>query len=173
MCSAYPGIWHYGDSSSFASVSCKYVVLGTWRANYDCTYHVHSRLLDFNRKYRRRATLSVLGQLPCRASTWHRLLEPSLIVPSNSIPSPAANAPITDLGLEETIERAKRAFALKNYENAVDYYVTALELMYVASILFTVVVAPLTERYATQGQHSMAKMHLRWQICISCMGKLC
>lgn len=31
------------------------------------------------------------------------------------------------LSVEETIEYAKRAFALKKYEQAVDYYATALE----------------------------------------------
>jgi len=34
------------------------------------------------------------------------------------------------LSAEETIEHAKRAFALKKYEQAVDYYATALELKY-------------------------------------------
>ena len=34
------------------------------------------------------------------------------------------------LSVEETIEHAKRAFALKKYEQAVDYYATALELQY-------------------------------------------
>jgi hypothetical protein len=34
------------------------------------------------------------------------------------------------LSVEETIEHAKRAFALKKYEQAVDYYATALELKY-------------------------------------------
>ena len=32
--------------------------------------------------------------------------------------------------VEETIEHAKRAFALKKYEQAVDFYATALELQY-------------------------------------------
>jgi HAT1-interacting factor 1 len=30
--------------------------------------------------------------------------------------------------VEEAVERAKRAFALKKYEEAVDHYATALEL---------------------------------------------
>jgi len=34
------------------------------------------------------------------------------------------------LSVEETIEHAKRAFALRKYEQAVDYYATALELQY-------------------------------------------
>jgi hypothetical protein len=33
--------------------------------------------------------------------------------------------------LEEEIELARRAFALKQYEQAVDHYATALELQYV------------------------------------------
>ena len=31
--------------------------------------------------------------------------------------------------IEEALEQGKRAFALKKYEQAVDYYATALELM--------------------------------------------
>ena len=34
--------------------------------------------------------------------------------------------------VEESLELAKRAFALKKYEQAVDHYATALELMYVS-----------------------------------------
>ena len=40
------------------------------------------------------------------------------------------------LSAEETIEHAKRAFALKKYEQAVDYYATALELKYVPQFFF-------------------------------------
>jgi hypothetical protein len=36
----------------------------------------------------------------------------------------------SQLSAEETIEHAKRALALKKYEQAVDYYATALELKY-------------------------------------------
>ena len=36
--------------------------------------------------------------------------------------------------IEDSVEHAKRAFALKKYEQAVDYYATALELAYVALI---------------------------------------
>ena len=36
----------------------------------------------------------------------------------------------SQLSAEEAIEHAKRAFALKKYEQAVDYYATALELKY-------------------------------------------
>lgn len=36
--------------------------------------------------------------------------------------------------IEEAVEHAKRAFALKKYEQAIDHYATALELAYVASI---------------------------------------
>lgn len=39
------------------------------------------------------------------------------------------------LSVEETLEHAKRAFALKKYEQAVDYYATALELKYAPQLL--------------------------------------
>ena len=39
------------------------------------------------------------------------------------------------LSVEETIEHAKRAFALKKYEQAVDYYATALEHKYAPQLL--------------------------------------
>lgn len=42
-------------------------------------------------------------------------------------------APASEPTLESLIDLAKRAFALKNYEEAVDHYATALELVYVAS----------------------------------------
>jgi len=41
---------------------------------------------------------------------------------------PTTDAP--QVSLESAIEHAKRAFALKKYEDAVDHYATALELMY-------------------------------------------
>ena len=37
------------------------------------------------------------------------------------------------LSIEEALELAKKAFALKKYEQAVDHYATALELMCVKS----------------------------------------
>lgn len=40
------------------------------------------------------------------------------------------------LSADETIEHAKRAFALKKYEQAVDYYATALELKYAPQLGF-------------------------------------
>ncbi|KAH9921678.1 uncharacterized protein BXZ73DRAFT_79826 [Epithele typhae] len=44
---------------------------------------------------------------------------------------PAASAPAAekDLTLDETVEHAKRAFALKKYEQAVEHYTSALELV--------------------------------------------
>ena len=36
--------------------------------------------------------------------------------------------------VDEALDHAKRAFALKKYEQAVDHYATALELMYVTLI---------------------------------------
>ena len=39
------------------------------------------------------------------------------------------------MSLEDTIEHAKRAFALKKYEQAVEHYASALELVYVTRLL--------------------------------------
>ena len=44
----------------------------------------------------------------------------------------AAAAPATTPSIEESLELAKRAFALKKYEQAVEHYATALELMCVS-----------------------------------------
>ena len=43
---------------------------------------------------------------------------------------PATENPVT---IESAVENAKRAFALKKYEQAVEHYSTALEHAYVAS----------------------------------------
>ena len=43
-----------------------------------------------------------------------------LLGPTTTKPTPT---------IEESLEQAKRAFALKKYEQAVDHYATALELM--------------------------------------------
>lgn len=40
-----------------------------------------------------------------------------------------AAVPSTDVTLESSVEQAKRAFALKKYEEAIDHYATALELV--------------------------------------------
>lgn len=40
---------------------------------------------------------------------------------------PKQNTEGGTLSIDETIERAKRAFALKKYEEAVEHYATALE----------------------------------------------
>jgi len=45
--------------------------------------------------------------------------------------TPAPGALAADVTVESAIDHAKRAFALKKYEQAVDHYATALELMYV------------------------------------------
>jgi HAT1-interacting factor 1 len=37
-----------------------------------------------------------------------------------------------EVTIDGAIEQAKRAYALKNFEQAVEYYATALELMYVS-----------------------------------------
>jgi hypothetical protein len=41
----------------------------------------------------------------------------------------ATDAPTPELTMDSAIEHGKRAFALKKFEQAVDYYATALELM--------------------------------------------
>jgi hypothetical protein len=43
------------------------------------------------------------------------------------------DTPKPEFTVDEAVEHAKRAFALKQYEKAVDHYASALELMYVAS----------------------------------------
>ena len=43
-----------------------------------------------------------------------------------------STAPSPFQTIEEAVEHAKRAFALKKYEQSVDHYATALELAYVA-----------------------------------------
>lgn len=54
---------------------------------------------------------------------------------STAAPTPTTTsgaAPTTSPSIEESLELAKRAFALKKYEQAVEHYATALELMYVS-----------------------------------------
>lgn len=41
----------------------------------------------------------------------------------------SADAPGPEITIEGAIEHAKRAFALKKFEQAVEHYATALELM--------------------------------------------
>ena len=41
----------------------------------------------------------------------------------------SANASLSTLSIQETIEHAKRAFALKQYEQAIEHYASALEMM--------------------------------------------
>ena len=48
-----------------------------------------------------------------------------------------------EITIEEQLELAKRAFALKKYEEAVDHYATALEQMYVPPRLL-LIARPLT-----------------------------
>lgn len=48
--------------------------------------------------------------------------------------SAAKNEPQATVSIETAIEHAKRAFALRKYEQAIDHYATALELMYVTLI---------------------------------------
>jgi len=56
------------------------------------------------------------------------------------------------LSAEETIEHAKRAFALKKYEQAVDYYATALELKYVPQFFSLSLVRARLTRHRDQDQ---------------------
>ena len=51
--------------------------------------------------------------------------------------NPAAAPSVAEpaMSLEDTIEHAKRAFALKKYEQAVEHYASALELVYVTRLL--------------------------------------
>jgi HAT1-interacting factor 1 len=37
--------------------------------------------------------------------------------------------PATEVTVQSSVEQAKRAFALKKYEQAIDHYATALELV--------------------------------------------
>ncbi|KAF9480542.1 hypothetical protein BDN70DRAFT_877537 [Pholiota conissans] len=43
--------------------------------------------------------------------------------------SPKNSAPATEVTVQSSVEQAKRAFALKKYEQAIDHYATALELV--------------------------------------------
>lgn len=52
----------------------------------------------------------------------HRLANDNKAAKSTSETRPA--------GMEEALELAKRAFALRKYEQAVDHYATALEFLY-------------------------------------------
>lgn len=56
---------------------------------------------------------------------------------------PEAVPAAEEVTVESAVEQAKRAFALKKYEQAVDHYATALELMYVASMSPSVAVVAL------------------------------
>jgi len=48
--------------------------------------------------------------------------------------SAAKNGSQAPVSIETAIEHAKRAFALRKYEQAIDHYATALELTYVTLI---------------------------------------
>ena len=61
----------------------------------------------------------------------------------NAIKTEAAPSTVPETAtVDETLGRAKRAFALKKYEQAVDFYATALELLYVTRP-GGIIVAPL------------------------------
>ena len=61
---------------------------------------------------------------------YHHSSDPTTTVSAETGSTVTPNAGATTI--EETLALAKRAFALKKYEEAVDRYATALELMYVA-----------------------------------------
>lgn len=58
----------------------------------------------------------------------HSLKHDTLSVTVKPEPSAADAAPAAPLSLDEAVEHAQRAFALKQYESAVDFYATALEI---------------------------------------------
>ena len=43
--------------------------------------------------------------------------------------APVTDTPNTEVTIETAIEHAKRAFALKKFEQAIEHYATALEMM--------------------------------------------
>jgi HAT1-interacting factor 1 len=53
-----------------------------------------------------------------------------MMAPQTRTPKPAAiDASEPEVTVEGAVEHAKRAFALKKFEQAVEHYATALELM--------------------------------------------
>jgi len=80
-----------------------------------------------------------------------------------------ADTPTAELDVKEIIEHAKRAFALKNFEKAVDCYATALELTFVASILLF---RGLDALLYILGQRNTVKTRPKLSTCTSYMGKL-
>ncbi|CCM00751.1 uncharacterized protein FIBRA_02791 [Fibroporia radiculosa] len=63
---------------------------------------------------------------PTPTPTYHKLIGSVGKPPSSSTPE---KSEVTTPSLEDAVEHAKRAFALRKYEQAVDHYATALELM--------------------------------------------
>lgn len=79
----------------------------------------------------------------------------------------AQNPP--QMTVEEALEHAKRAFALRKYEQAVDYYATALEMKCVASLIhYNALVAELLSE-----QNNAARIRQRMQTCTLHMGRPC
>lgn len=58
------------------------------------------------------------------------------------------------LSADETIEHAKRAFALKKYEQAVDHYATALELKYAPQFVSHLIIRVRLTVQRDQGQRA-------------------
>lgn len=75
--------------------------------------------------------------------------------------------------VEESVEHAKRAFALKKYEQAVDHYATALELAYVASIFCNFSRSTETRLLLSAGRKNTGRMHRKLLIYIFRMERHC
>ena len=66
--------------------------------------------------------------------------------------------------VDEALDHAKRAFALKKYEEAVDHYATALELMYVETLTLHRVFFMLNPRRVAERSRK-ASTRCRLRIC--------
>lgn len=75
--------------------------------------------------------------------------------------------------VETALEHARRAFALKKYEQAVEYYATALELQYVIEVDSLNRESDELHIFRPIEQRSMARMHQRQLISTSRMEKRC
>ncbi len=64
------------------------------------------------------------GLVSCILQIYSRSAQP----PTRTLRSPKNTAPATEVTVQSCVEQAKRAFALKKYEQAIDHYATALEL---------------------------------------------
>lgn len=74
---------------------------------------------------RKSAISEVLCKSDCCYSEQPQNITPTLVAAAPA--APATTKPTSTI--EEALEQGKRAFALKKYEQAVDHYATALEMM--------------------------------------------